>query len=250
MAFTAKTGLKAIFGLQIGIAVVLLGQDFSLVAPQIRWPTSAPAVSDPVAPGDQTRRFDPDEVRRPTMPGIPMEGAANMPKRLFFEDRPEGGTRIVGAIKEGDGPRFAEWLERQPDVPETLWLHSPGGSVGDALQIGRLIREKGINTAMDAGAFCLSACPYMLMAGSERRVHAEAKVGVHQSYYGQSTVLPAFLAVEDIQHSQAEVIRYLGEMGIGLGVMEHALSTPPDEIYILLPEELEEFSIATEITEG
>ncbi|MBY6046603.1 hypothetical protein [Vannielia litorea] len=250
MAFTAKTGLKAIFGLQIGIAVVLLGQDFSLVAPQIRWPTSAPAVSDPVAPGDQTRRFDPDEVRRPTMPGIPMEGAANMPKRLFFEDRPEGGTRIVGAIKEGDGPRFAEWLERQPDLPETLWLHSPGGSVGDALQIGRLIREKGINTAMDAGAVCLSACPYMLMAGPERRVHAEAKVGVHQSYYGQSTVLPAFLAVEDIQHSQAEVIRYLGEMGIGLGVMEHALSTPPDEIYILLPEELEEFSIATEITEG
>lgn len=248
MAMTAKTGLKAIFGLQLGIASVLLAQDFAAVAPQIRWPTSAPAVSDPVAPGDQTRRFDPDEMRRPPMPGIPMEGAANMPKRLFFEERPEGGTRIVGAIKEGDGDRFAEWLERQPEPPETLWLHSPGGSVRDALQIGRLIREKGVDTAMDDGAFCLSACPYMLMAGTERRVHAGAKVGVHQSYYGQSTVLPAFLAVEDIQQSQAVVLRYLTEMGIGLGIMEHALSTPPDEIYILLPEELEAFAVVTEIT--
>ncbi|QDC10464.1 hypothetical protein FHY55_14975 [Oceanicola sp. D3] len=248
MAFTAKTGLKAIFGLQMGIASVLLAQDFAAVAPEIRWPTSAPAVTNPVAPGDQTRRFNPDEVRRPAMPGVPMEGAANMPKRLYFEDRPEGGFRIVGAIKEGDAARFVEWLERQPEQPDRLWLHSPGGSVRDALQIGRLIREKGIDTAMDDGAFCLSACPYILMSGTERQVHADAKVGVHQSYYGQSTVLPAFLAVEDIQHSQAEVIRYLGEMGIGLGLMEHALSTPPDEIYILLPEELTKFSVATEIT--
>ncbi|SIN82365.1 hypothetical protein [Vannielia litorea] len=248
MALTAKAGLKAIFGLQMGIAAVLLVQDFSSVAPQIRWPTAAPAVSDPVAPGDQTRRFDPDEMRRPPMPGIPMEGASDLPKRLYFEDRPEGGIRVLGAIAEGDGARFADWLERQPALPETLWFHSPGGSVRDALEIGRLIREQGMKTAMDAGAFCLSACPYMLMAGTTRSVHAEAKVGVHQSYYGQSTVLPAFLAVEDIQHNQAEVVRYLSEMGIDLRLMQHALSTPPDEIYILVRDELTEYAVATEIT--
>lgn len=250
MALTVKTGLKAIFGLQLGIASVLLAQDFASVAPTIRWPTSAPAVTQPVAPGDQTRRFRPDEVPRPPSPGIPMPGASDLPSRLQFEDRAGGGTQVIGRIREGDGTRFAEWLQRQATPPATLWFQSPGGSVADALEIGRLIREGGIATAMDAGNFCLSACPYMLMAGSSRTVHEDAKVGVHQSYYGESTVLPAFLAVEDIQQSQARVVRYLVEMGVDLKLMEHALSTPPDEIYILLPEELTEFGIATEITRG
>ena len=248
MGITAKTGLKAIFGLQLGIASVLLAQDFSLVAPEIRWPTAAPAVTEPVAPGDQTRRFDPDDLRRPASPGIPMPNSADMPKRLYFEDRTQGGgTRITGQIQQGDAARFAEWLDRQQPAPERLWLHSPGGSVTDALEIGRLIRDRGIETAMDAEAFCLSACPYMLMGGTARAVHEEARVGVHQSYYGESTVLPAFLAVEDIQRSQARTVAYIGEMGVEISVIEHALATPPDEIYILVPEELTRYNVATEI---
>ena len=34
---------------------------------------------------------------------------------------------------------------------------------------------------------------------------------------------------------------YLDEMGIDPLVMQHAMSTPPDEIYILLPDELERY---------
>ena len=34
---------------------------------------------------------------------------------------------------------------------------------------------------------------------------------------------------------------YLDEMGIDPLVMTHALSTPPDQIYVLLPKELERY---------
>ncbi|MEL6809414.1 MAG: hypothetical protein AAFO97_16700, partial [Pseudomonadota bacterium] len=52
---------------------------------------------------------------------------------------------------------------------------------------------------------------------------------------------PAAFAVEDIQRGQGEVMTYLDEMGIDPLLMQHALSTPPDEIYVLLPEELERY---------
>ena len=39
---------------------------------------------------------------------------------------------------------------------------------------------------------------------------------------------------------------YLEEMGIDPLVMRHALETPPDEIYVLLPEELDRYGFVTD----
>ena len=89
----------------------------------------------------------------------------------------------------------------------------------------------------------------MLAAGTERHVHKDGFVGVHQHYFGENIALPAFLAVEDIQRGQGAVMAYLDEMGIDPLVMQHALVTPPEEIYVLLPEELETYKLATKITE-
>ena len=38
---------------------------------------------------------------------------------------------------------------------------------------------------------------------------------------------------------------YLDDMGLDVRVMSHALATPADEIYILLPEELERYGFIT-----
>ena len=42
---------------------------------------------------------------------------------------------------------------------------------------------------------------------------------------------------------------YLIEMGIDPAVMQHALVTPPDAIYILIPEELKKYDLATDIVD-
>ena len=116
----------------------------------------------------------------------------------------------------------------------------------DALELGRALRLAGLETAMRAGDICYSACPYLLAAGVERDIPETAPVGVHQHYFGESTLLPAFVAVEDIQRGQGEVMGYLDEMGIDPLVMTHALSTPPDQIYVLLPEELVNYGFIQE----
>ncbi len=167
-----------------------------------------------------------------------------MPGRLEFLRT--GDTLLVtGQIAPGDDARFAKQLEAEDGLLRAA-INSPGGSVRDALAIGRALREAGINTEIEAGDVCFSACPYILAAGVERSVGEGAQVGVHQHYFGKNTVLPAFLAVEDIQRGQGEVMEYLSDMGVDVQLMRPALATSPDDIYVLLREELQKYRLTTE----
>ena len=195
----------------------------------------APSLTEPIRPGDQTRRFRQD---RAPAPGQPMP-TTPLPERLTLTPVEAGQTALLeGAIVAGDAERIAKQLDALTPRPARVLLNSPGGSVRDALELGRHIRAEGFETAMREGDICYSACPYLLAAGTARDIPETASVGVHQHYFGESTILPAFAAVEDIQRGQGEVMRYLDQMGIDPLVMQHALVTPPDQIYVLLPEEL------------
>lgn len=241
---TAGAAIRGVLVIQIAIAAVLFGRDIATVLPNLSLAPSAPKLTKPVAPGDQRRRYDPRHV--PPRPGTDIPDTGDMPSRLLFEDAGDV-LRLTGAIAPGDADRFDDWLVGRA-LPGRVSLHSSGGSVTDALDIGTRLRAEGVETEIGAGRVCLSACPYILAGGVERRVHADGAVGVHQHYFGENEILPAFLAVESIQRGQAEVVGYLDRMGIDLRLMQPALATPPDEIYILMPEELTDFALATEIT--
>ena len=62
----------------------------------------------------------------------------------------------------------------------------------------------------------------------------------------ESTLLPAFLAAEDIQRGQAGVLSHLDTMGVCLRLMGPAMATSADDIYILSPEELGDWFVVTE----
>lgn len=203
----------------------------------------APQLTEPVRPGDQTRRFNPDRAPpggRP-MPSTPL------PDRLTLTVV-EGGKRALleGGIVPGDAERIEKQLAELAPKPEGVVLNSPGGSVQDALMLGRYLRSADLTTALRSGDICYSACPYLLAAGTSRTIPDDASVGVHQHYFGESTLLPAFVAVNDIQRGQGEVMTYLDRMGIDPLVMQHALVTPPSEIYVLLPEELARYGFIDE----
>lgn len=241
----ARRILLAVLALQLAMAAFLAGRDLLGALPELVWPSPQPSLDRPVVPGDQTRRYAPRDTPLPETPGQPWRNTGDMPQRLEFT-REGDALRLTGAIGEGDADRFAEALDRESGVL-SVRLNSPGGSVRDALAIGRLLRAADLDTGMDAQDICFSACPYVLAAGTARRVDAAARVGVHQHYFGQSTVLPAFLAVETIQRGQGEVMDYLADMGVDILLMRHALATPPDEIYVLLRDQLLEYRLATEV---
>ena len=248
------TLLKLVLWVQLGFAVVLFSSDLARVLPQLANPSNAPELMEPLRPGDQTRRFDPAQLptREASPNSRPLPNTGDMPSRLLFEAVTWEGRDVVtmtGAIEAGDAARFDDFMERR-DTPAAIYLNSPGGSVTDALAIGLRIRDMESETAMSDADVCLSACPYILAAGVTRDIPEGAWVGVHQHFFGQNTALPAFLAVEDIQRGQGEVMAYLDEMGIDPLVMQHALVTPPDEIYILTQDELMRYGFLPENAEG
>lgn len=226
-------GAVLIFQLGIGLLLVLGDMQSGQFALP-RFAPDAPRLDAPVRPGDQRRVFAPGRDR----PAVaPARDPGTLPDRLILS-LSDGDWRLEGAIAPGDAERIIDQIDAGDPAVDSLILQSTGGSVGDALEIGRHLRARGIITRMLAGEICLSACPYMLAGGATREIAPEALVGVHQHYFGENTLLPAYLAVEDIQRGQADVMTFLDDMGIDPLIMQHALSTPPDEIYILLPAEL------------
>jgi len=233
--------LVGVLAFQLVLALLLFVGD---IRDGFRLPSfgpQAPSLTEPVRPGDQTRRFRQD---RAPAPGRPMPSTP-LPDRLTLTPIEAGATALLeGAIKPGDAARIAKQLDGLVPRPDRVILNSPGGSVRDALDLGRILRDADYNTAMRDGDICYSACPYLLAAGVARDIPDTASVGVHQHYFGESTILPAFVAVEDIQRGQGEVMRYLNQMGIDPLVMSHALVTPPDQIYVLLPSELRAYGFS------
>ena len=74
-------------------------------------------------------------------------------------------------------------------------------------------------------------------------VRAMAALGQHD--FGENTILPAFMAIRDLQRSQAGVLDYLSDMGIDLRLMSLALRTPPEDITILTPGQMQDFRLVT-----
>jgi len=202
----------------------------------------APRLSEPVSPGDQRRRFRPDRDLPATRPA---RDPGALPPRLALTPI-EGATwRLEGAIAAGDAGRIIERLAEVSPRPEWLVLQSPGGAVLEALALGRHLRREGVGTRILAGEYCHSACPWLFAGGAAREAGSDAILGVHQHYFGKNVMLPAAFAVEDIQTGQGMLMAYLDEMGIDPLVMRHALVTPPDEIYVLVPAELRAYGFIT-----
>ncbi|WP_414896724.1 hypothetical protein [Rhodovulum sp. YEN HP10] len=236
-ARSLRRAILAVLAVQAGIAAVLVAMDLLAALPR---PGGAPGAG----PADRSvRPYIPD--RHPAGPDTPR--GRPMAERLTFEGTGDR-LQVSGRIAPGDADRLLGELSRRArngDAIRLLELDSTGGSVRDALAIGRTLRERGIDTAVGDGAICFSACPYMFAGGVERSVAPDGRLGVHQHYFGENTFLPAFMAVKDIQRGQAEVMAHLREMGIDPALLEPAMRTPPGEIYLLDRQELIAFRLVT-----
>lgn len=238
---------------QLALAGLLLWTDLEeqgVMTPDRVDPVATPAPT----PGDQRRPYSPATIpQRPDAGGAAGPGDLALPdlgERLAFERREhaEHGALLLvsGRIAAGDEERFLTALDEAGEVG-TIALHSPGGQVVAALAMGRAIRERGLDTLVTAGASCNSACPNLLFAGVERSVSRRAWIGLHQAAFEGRAILTTARAVESVQALQGEILAHVDAMGVDPAVMRHALSTPYDQAYFLVDEELERYRVATRL---
>lgn len=239
--------LRTVFAIVLTATVGVLALDYRTLNDRPTEQASLPGSSLP-APG-VTPQAEPLPPQRGGDGGrrAPLrQPDAQLQKAMTFDLQSDGRLMAVGTIVPGVAKAFADEIEKRGGYVKTVVLHSPGGSLHDALAIGRLIRERKFATEVESGRYCASACPLVFAGGVERRAGAKAAIGVHRAVTLSTSPAVERDGMEDGQRVSALAQKYLREMGVDLAVWIHAMETPSDRLYYFKAEELTGLKLATQ----
>jgi hypothetical protein len=156
-----------------------------------------------------------------------------------------------------DTPKNFEDFARGRDLDgATVVLDSNGGSVNDAITLGRRWRQIGLRTtvgsvtAMDLRAngapraWCESMCVFLLLSGKVRYVPGEAHVRVHQIWMSDRTedAKASTYTAQDmmvVERDIGRLAKYTFDMGGTGDLLSMSLNVPPwDDLHEISPQEL------------
>jgi hypothetical protein len=178
-----------------------------------------------------------------------------------------GWIGAVGIVT-GDTPRKFEEFARGRDLGgATIVLDSNGGSVNDAIALGRRWRTIGLRTTVGITiethsasgertgvapqAWCESTCVYLLLSGRVRYVPEEAHVRVHQIWMSDraedakaSTYTAQDMMI--VERDIGRLAKYTFDMGGTGDLLSLSLNVPPwEDLHELSPQELQMTNLAT-----
>jgi len=171
-----------------------------------------------------------------------------------------GWVSAVGIVTADTPKDFDEFARGRQLDGVTIVLDSSGGSVNDAIALGRLWRglgalttvgitmekytAQGDRTGVMPEAYCESMCVFLLLSGKTRYVPEGAHVRVHQIWMGDRAddAKAASYAAEDLMIVERDIGRlakYTFDMGGAGDLLSLSLSVPPwEDLHELSPAEL------------
>lgn len=176
-----------------------------------------------------------------------------------------GWVSAVGIITS-DTPRdFEEFARGRQLGGATVVLDSSGGSVNDAITLGRRFRNLGLLTTVGVSnrgaqatrptiapeAYCESMCVFLLLSGKKRYVPEAAHVRVHQIWMGDRAddAKAASYSAQDLMIVERDIGRlakYTFDMGGAGDLLSLALSVPPwEDLHELTASELKLTNLVT-----
>lgn len=215
------------------------------------WELNQQAGNAVETPGVETNFLPPEvEVREPAEKGIDPRDYLKIDEEVLRRPMSftlgQGGVLTAeGMIDPGAAERLAGELETRGEYVATVSLNSPGGSVEDAMAMGKLLRENGVATEVVDGALCASSCPLIFAGGQKRIAGKQAAIGVHQFFAVGEVKVGAEQAMADAQATTARITRYLTDLGVDPAIWLHALDTPPRELYYFSSDELKTYRLVT-----
>lgn len=142
---------------------------------------------------------------------------------------PDGATLFVeGAYGTRSAEAVRTALEKNPSVRRVV-LAGPGGRIGTAFEINRMIRNRRLATRVDTG--CASACTIAFLGGIDRSISPSGRLGFHQGSF------PG-LGANDMYESNRDMRRFLVASGVTPEFAQRVTDTPHDEIWTPTPQEL------------
>ena len=171
-----------------------------------------------------------------------------------------GWIDAVGIVT-ADTPKDFDEFARDRDLSgATIVLDSSGGSVNDAIALGRRWRNIGLRTTVGtttamhtasgertsvaSTAYCESMCVFLLLSGKVRYVPDGAHVRVHQIWMGDRADDPkaASYSAQDmmiVERDIGRLAKFTFDMGGSGDLLSLALNVPPwEELHELSLQEL------------
>lgn len=151
---------------------------------------------------------------------------------------PEGKLPVIGIEGElflGDEAKFAEIALTIPNA--LVGFNSPGGNVRAGIEIGRAIRLKGFLTYVPGGSMCASACGYAWLAGVERFMERDSKIGFHAAYIERDGT------PQESGSANALVGAYLNGLGLSENAVFYITNSAPNSMTWLTPDEAAQVGI-------
>ncbi|MFO1055916.1 MAG: hypothetical protein U1E53_03000 [Dongiaceae bacterium] len=179
---------------------------------------SATAASKPAAPAPAA----------PAAPAVKPAAPAATPAIPYYQQDAElgrheirllgNGTELefVGALTVGAVRELAQALARNPAV-RVLQLTSQGGVGEPVIALADDLARRRLTTYVPA--YCASACTFLFMAGHERYIAANARLGFHQAASMHGTG-------DDDPKYNAALGTWLVSHGVAPDFVEKAISTP------------------------
>ena len=178
-----------------------------------------------------------------------------------------GWVSAVGIVTSDSPREFEEFARGRQLAGATIVLDSSGGSVNDAIALGRRWRNLGALTtvgisaetytasstlaSMAPVAHCESMCVFLLLSGKTRYVPETAHVRVHQIWMGDraNDARAATYSADDLMIVERDIGRlakYTFDMGGTGDLLSLSLNVPPwEDLHELSREELRLTNLVT-----
>jgi hypothetical protein len=178
-----------------------------------------------------------------------------------------GWVSAVGIITADTPKDFEDFARGRQLGGTTVVLDSSGGSVNDAITLGRRFRNLGLMTTVGISiqnrtargnrptvspeAYCESMCVFLLLGGKNRYVPEKAHVRVHQIWMGDRAddARAASYTAQDLMIVERDIGRlakYTFDMGGAGDLLSLALNVPPwEDLHELSAAELKLTNLVT-----
>ena len=178
-----------------------------------------------------------------------------------------GWISAVGIVTAETPSDFDAFARDHQLKAETVVLDSSGGSVNDAIALGRRFRAlemfttvgvsvltpsaRGERAHVSPEAYCESMCVFLLLSGKSRYVPEQAHVRVHQIWMGDraDNARAASYSADDLMTVERDIGRlakYTFDMGGAGDLLSLSLNVPPwEDLHELSREELRVTNLIT-----
>ncbi len=144
---------------------------------------------------------------------------------------------IRGEISARTAAAFADVLKQNPQVSVIVLQHiTRVTDVPAVFAIGRMIRARGLHTALQSDSDIHAEAVFMFLAGVERRMVAGAQIGLG------SWTARDFSRAPDFAGASEYTVEMLGSDAFYLFALRNG---PSDGIYVMTEDEIAQFGLLT-----